>query len=353
MRHSASRQGVALTGRNFTVLLIADPGVPARLAKRIAESLPHDLSESTNPPERWEASVRVQPHLRDEQAAFREVIASVEPSKEEADVVIYMTDLPRRENRLPILAEISAEHRFGLIAVAGVGATLVARRVHELVILAVSVVTERPGLKPRSAARLDSTEIREGVRYFAPRGLRRLRLLAGMVRANRPWRLVAGLSKVLVVALGSGALALATDTIWLFADTMGLWRQCATTVLSIGAMVTWLILDHELWERPTSPAERARSTLYNLATLITLTIGVTVLHVALFVLMLVAAKLTLLPEVFSQTLGHPVSTNDYLSLAWLLASISTVGGALGSGLEDDDGVRTAAYGVRQRQRFDE
>jgi len=42
--------------------------------------------------------------------------------------------------------------------------------------------------------------------------------------------------------------------------------MCATTVLSIGAMVTWLILDHELWERPKSSAERARSTLYNIAT---------------------------------------------------------------------------------------
>jgi hypothetical protein len=128
--------------------------------------------------------------------------------------------------------------------------------------------------------------------------------------------------------------------------------MCATTVLSIGAMVTWLILDHELWERPKSSAERARSTLYNTATLITMTIGVAALHVALFLSMLFAASITLPPDLFARTLGHPVFATDYLLLAWLVASIATVGGALGSGLEDDDGVRAAAYGVRQRQRFD-
>jgi hypothetical protein len=339
-------------GRTCTVLLIADPGVPARLAEHTAVSLPDELADRWSSPVWWETSVRIEPYLRDEQASFPEVIESVEPSKEDADVVIYMTDLPRRDGTLPVIAEMNAEHRFGLISVAGVGATFVARRVLDLVVLAIAVVTKQPELRPRSAARLPSTEIREGVRYFAPRGLRRLRLLAGMVRANRPWRLVAGLSKVLVGALGSGALGLATDTIWLFADTMGPWRMCATTVVSIGAMVTWLIVDHELWECPKSSAERARSTLYNIATLITVTIGVAVLHVALFISMLFAASITIPPVVYARTVGHPVFVADYLSLAWLVASIATVGGALGSGLEDDDGVRAAAYGVRQRQRFD-
>ncbi|MCV7345890.1 hypothetical protein [Mycolicibacterium rhodesiae] len=336
-----------------TVLLIADPGVPARLAERTPDWLSAELADRRNSPVRWETSVQIESHLRHEQASFAEVIESVAPLERNADVVIYMTDLPRRDGTLPVLAEISAGHRFGLICVAGVGAAFVTSRVRALVLLAVAVVADRPELLPQTAARLPATETCTGVRYFAPRGLRRFRLLAGMVRANRPWRLVVGLSKVLVVALGSGALGLATDTIWRFADTMGPWRMSATTVLSIGAMVTWLILDHELWERPESSAARTRSRLYNIATVITLIIGVVVLHVALFLSMLFTAGILLTPDVFAQAVGHPVSAADYLWLAWLIASIATVGGALGSGLEDDGGVRAAAYGIRQRQRFAE
>ena len=193
----------------------------------------------------------------------------------------------------------------------------------------------------------------DGIRYFAPSGLRRLRLLSGMVRANRPWRLVTGLSKVLVGAFATGAIALATDTIWLFADTMGPWRMSAATVLSIVAMVLWLILDHELWERPKSPTERDRSVLYNTATVATLVIGVVILHVALFCLLLFTTCLALPPELLSPVLGRAVNFSDYLTLTWLLASIATIGGALGSGLEDDAAVKEAAYGFRQRQRIEE
>ncbi|MDT5143560.1 MAG: hypothetical protein QOD02_1577 [Mycobacterium sp.] len=81
--------------------------------------------------------------------------------------------------------------------------------------------------------------------------------------------------------------------------------------------------------------------LYNTATLVTLTIGVTLLHVALFVLLLGAAVVILSPELFASAIGHPVGMADYLTLAWLLGSISTVGGALGSGLEE-----TASSGRR-------
>ncbi|MFC9357406.1 hypothetical protein ACFTZB_12635 [Rhodococcus sp. NPDC057014] len=347
----AGRPGAA--GEQVSVLLIADPGEPAALAERLAESLPQRLRSPDRGERRWTMCVRRKPYLPDEQADFADVIDTVDPSSEAEDIVVYLTDLPRREDTLPVVADVSADHKFALISVAGVGGLRIERRVRTVTELAIARVLGEPDLRPGAARRFPSAQIPGGIRYFAPSGLRRLRLLSGMVRANRPWRLVTGLSKVLVGAFATGAIALATNTIWLFADTMGPWRMGAATVLSIVAMILWLILDHELWERPTSPDERDRSVLYNTATVVTLVIGVIVLHVALFGLLLFTACLTLPPELFSRVLGHGVTFVDYLTLAWLLASIATIGGALGSGLEDDAAVREAAYGVRQRQRIEE
>ncbi|MEV0110006.1 hypothetical protein AB0H42_27215 [Nocardia sp. NPDC050799] len=341
-------------GERVSVLLIADPGKPAAVAERLAECLPGRLRGRGRVERQWSTCVRLEPYHLAEGADFAEVIDAVDPSAESEDLVVYLTDLPRREDTLPVVADVSADHRFALISVPGVGGIAIERRVRTVTELAITHMLGDPELtSARAARRFPSVQIASGIRYFAPPGLRRLRLLLGMVRANRPWRLVTGLSKVLVGAFATGAIALATDTIWMFADTMGSWSMSAATVLSVVAMILWLILDHELWERPRSTVERDRSVLYNLATVITLVVGVGVLYVALFCLLLFTACLTLSPELLSPVLGHGVNFSDYLTLAWLLASIATIGGALGSGLEDDTAVKEAAYGARQRQRIDE
>jgi Na+/phosphate symporter len=125
------------------------------------------------------------------------------------------------------------------------------------------------------------------------------------------------------------------------------------TILATTALIAWLIIEHKLWERPRSAGERERAVLYNASTVITLLIGVVIFHAALFLLLLVTAWWTLPPLLVAKNIGHPVNLATLLLMSWLVAAVATLGGALGSGMEDDDAVKAAAYGVRQRQRFDQ
>jgi hypothetical protein len=47
---------------------------------------------------------------------------------------------------------------------------------------------------------------------------------------------------------------------------------------------------------------------------------------------------------------NPLHAEEYLTLSWFVASLATVGGALGSGLESDEAIRAAAYSKREQER---
>jgi hypothetical protein len=341
-----------MTGPASSILLVADPGVPAAIAERLSDSLPNALPERAAADGKWDVSVRRDSYPVDEHDEVLEVVSTIDPAGETEDIVIYLTDLPRRLGTTPVIVDISVNSRFGLISIPGAGGLFVDRRIKNLARTVVAEVTHQSDEQHRSVKGLSRTQEDDIVRYVAPTALSRLQLLMGMVYANRPWRLVVGLSKVMMAAFAAGAVSLAYPTIWQLSDTMGPWRLTAATVLASAALIAWLILDHKLWERPHSADERERAVLYNTATVVTLTIGVAIFHIGLFILLLVTAWWTLPPQLVADNIGHPVSLSTLLKMAWLVAAVATLGGALGSGMEDDEAVKAAAYGVRQRQRFD-
>jgi hypothetical protein len=104
-----------------------------------------------------------------------------------------------------------------------------------------------------------------------------------------------------------------------------------------------VIVAHGLWERAPDRRLRDQVILFNFATAATVLIGIVTLYVALFLLIFAAAELLLTPAALGSGLGHAVGTGDYATLAWFTASLATVGGALGAGLESDEAVREAAY----------
>jgi Ca2+/Na+ antiporter len=165
-----------------------------------------------------------------------------------------------------------------------------------------------------------------------------------MVRANRPGRALLGLSKLLVGAFGTAAFALTTETIWQMGDALGGLRLTVVMLLGLAALVAWLIVAHDLWEKPDRETSAELARLFNVGTVLTLTLATAVSYVVLFAGTLFAASLLIDTSVLQQTLQRPVHVSDYLTLAWIISSLATVGGAIGSGMEDEETVRAAAYG---------
>jgi hypothetical protein len=167
-----------------------------------------------------------------------------------------------------------------------------------------------------------------------------------MVLANRPWWLLRDLSGALAAALATAAFSVVTYTVWGLGDRLDWPRLVALSVLSTSALAIWLIISHDLWERQSGQADRDRIRLANAVTALTLLFGIACLYAALFVLVLVSALLVIDQSYLQSSLGHPVGLGDYATLAWLAASLATIGGALGSGLETDESVRKALYRYR-------
>jgi hypothetical protein len=173
-----------------------------------------------------------------------------------------------------------------------------------------------------------------------------LRLLGGMIRANRPWRLAARLTRALTAAGAAGVFALVTSDIWRLAGAFGWIRLTVVALGATAAITATLVLGAGLWEHAPHRRVREQTVLFNLATTATVLIGVLAFYTALFALAVPATLLLVPDRLLAAALGHPAHVTDYLEVAWLTSSLATVGGALGAGLETDDAVRAAAYTYR-------
>ncbi|MFF5056644.1 hypothetical protein ACFY1S_26025 [Micromonospora sp. NPDC000663] len=341
-------------------LVATPPDHPARVAAQLAAELADRLTERVSADVRWtvrEGWGDVAPRRDGGAEALLDDLAS-RRTVDRWDLAICLTDLPLHAERAPLVAQISARRQVAMISLPALGLAQL-RAVRTAVPDLVGRLLTDPhdqrvpptGWAPAEmTSRIPAThrvvgEADAGERRYVASGLiGRVRLLAGMVRANRPGRALLGLSKLLVGAFGTAAFALTTDTIWQMGDALGGLRLAVIMLLGLTALVVWLIVAHDLWEKPSreTPAELAR--LFNLGTILTLTLATAVSYVVLFVGTVLVGALLIDTSVLEQVLERPVNVTDYLTLAWITSSLATVGGAIGSGLENEETVRAAAYG---------
>jgi polyferredoxin len=174
-----------------------------------------------------------------------------------------------------------------------------------------------------------------------------------MVRVNRPWGLIFGLSGALAAALATSAFGLSSTTIWQIGDQLSTPRRALAGLLAATVLVTWLIFSHRLWERrkDREPGFRRLALLYNASTLATLMIGVVMLYLTLFALNLGVAWYLVPEGLLEQTLGHQAGFTTYLGMAWGFSTMGILAGAVGASLESDESVRQVAYGHREAHRL--
>jgi hypothetical protein len=346
------------------ICLASDPDLPARLARRLADELPELLSRRLASSVEWRTRFVVAPLQGDEQihvTRLAEHVGELMPD-DEWDVAVFLTDLPRRAGVRPVAAEIDPDHRLALLSIPALGFFWLYPRVREAVVrligeLIVSDYRPDPAAKRSRLRSVSARPLRRApeplagsVRLLGTPWLGPVLMVAGMVRANQPWRLFLGLSRSLVGVFATAAFGLIDNTTWRLGVALGPARQVVVMILSIAVLAAWLIIDHELWERPADRRRRGQAALYNLTTAITVTLGVLCLYVLLLIGVLIAERLVLDASVLAQTISRWPRWSDHVSIVWFITSGSIVGGALGSSLEDDSVVRRAAYGARQRQR---
>jgi hypothetical protein len=335
-------------GTTVTLGVIVAPRLERDVPPELAERLAEDLADR-HPSVAWRTELVVD-RLVEPPAPLTDILESARNRLLQSrwHLALVITDLPLRDNGKPVSRRASRTHGVALVSLPALGALHVRTRLRRAVVELVDVLLGRMGKEADDVLReLTSKNAERGVilrPVFVTAVLfSHLRLLLGMVRANRPWRLVGRLYAALIAALAVGAYGVVTSDLWRLSIALDWWRLTITSAVSIAITIATVIVVPGLWERTTDPRVRGQVVLFNLVTAATVTLGIFSLYAVLFLLILAGAGLVTAPQTFALAVGRDVGFVDYVTLAWFVASLATVGGALGSALESEDAVRAAAY----------
>jgi hypothetical protein len=331
-----------------TLGVIVAPRLERDVPPELAEQLAEDLARR-HPSVEWRTEL-VADRLVEPPARLTDLLEDARRRllRSHWHLALVITDLPLRDNGKPVSRRASRTHGVAVVSLPALGPLHVRPRLRRALVELVDELLGRVDEEADDVLRELTAKNEERVAILRPLFVAavlfsHLRLLLGMVRANRPWRLAGRLYAALVAALAVGAYGVVTSDIWRLSIALDWWRLTITAAVSITITIATVIVVPGLWERTSDPRVRGQVVLFNLATAATVTLGIVSLYAVLFLLILAGAGLVTAPQTFAQAVGRDVGFADYATLAWFVASLSTIGGALGSALDSEDAVRAAAY----------
>lgn len=348
--------------------IIVAPGVldnvVDRLKKRVADRLEEEVSDSVE----WEIEF-----ITDSLTGFAETKEELYDKTvdyledNEWSHVVTVTDLPVHNDDKIIAIEINKSKKAALISIPAYGWPPIKKKVSRSIVSIIKIMEDlydqekqkRHFKKFFPTSRLHHQREtmeetgEERIVYYLNNNIRGiLRLTGGMAWANNPFNMMRSLSGVIAIAFATGSFGLIFSTMWNLSYYFPNWRLGGITLMAVIGMVVWIIVSHNLWERNAPEKHKRIVKLYNRTTLVTLFISLFFYYVVLYIMFLSAGLMLLPSNYVASSIGvEEIGIGFYLQLAWFAASISTVAGAIGAGIQDEGLIRESTYGNRQRSRY--
>ncbi|WP_256980908.1 hypothetical protein [Rhodococcus sp. 14-1411-2a] len=335
----------------LSVGVVSDDGFAATVASDIVAKLPdHARIDGQRREIRVSRASVPLPPTATGAAPLGQWLASVKADAD-YDIVLCVSEVPRRLGSRPVIAE-TRDGTTGALYVPSFGTLAVRRRAVSaaLAVLHELIEADDSSRPPRRyfESRWVSSDSEEGDEVLLTSSIfGRIRLVSGMIRCNRPWRLVPTLSSALAAASAASAFGVFYASIWQMAASMSLGRLAMIGLTAVIAMTVWVIFPNGLWERRSFRSSTIDRWMYNAATVGTVLTGALCMYALLFAVVLGSAAVVISPEFLAMQIGRTATLGDYFSLAWLAASLGTVAGAVGSSVADREDILGATYGHRE------
>lgn len=269
------------------------------------------------------------------------------------DRMVYVTDLPLTTRR-PVISQSVENGRATMLCLPAFGLLRARDALRQELTRLVKGLPAGAGVPETQVADIEGGDSSaQTTRVLEGRG-RVLRLWLGMIRCNRPDKLIRVLSGCLATGVATGAFSIFYGSVWAMSSLIAVWRLSLITFVAIAALTFWLIFHNGLWNKwrgkDMDSLTRWRSRIDNFATVGTVGLAAAGIYVLIFLTLLLFAATVVPIPYFAQQISSKVSILDYLTLAWFTASLGTMAGALGSGFDSDDAIREATYNRREHRR---
>ncbi|MCA0173960.1 hypothetical protein [Bacillus sp. RAR_GA_16] len=379
-----------MSQETLSVGLVTPPGYPKKLSEQLSGELPKLLRYYVRDECDWLVDSRVDPLTGVTEEPEEVLEAGCQRKENEGwDYIVCLTDLPFFDGKHPILAEASTNKKVAIISLPGLGSTPMVKRIRQSILQLVNEMyygspekdREKAQQRVQEKSNQQNEELKDkGSKQLFKKGsverlspIKRvtkgedstidvqyivksrisgaLRILTGMVRANRPWAIFPAFKKVIIFAFATGSYALVFPTLWQLSNSYGLWRMFMLMIVSSLLMVGWIVMAHNLWEKPRQNRAEYLRKLYNFATILTLLVTIGIYYVILFFMFGLAVLAFIPMGLLESQLSGPVGYDNYFYITWTATSISIIIGALGSALENEEVVLSSTYGYRQQQRY--